>query len=505
MNSMNLKMVLMGLAITASAAACGGDDKGDGESINAVSARQALTGNAEGVASKVSKAIIFLESSDLANRGFQLGLGSVETCVSGPSQDGSGADFDSGSCTAEPSEPVDLQVDLSEPTAELTQYLEEKIFADANIETSSDTQVTFLLKGSVVCDPDFDGAPNQGCIDQVDNAQVRLKVTSPATGDVDVAVLIGAQKHNPLSIEVHQSLIAAEIDLAGIKGAIAQLSGGEVDPSLPTTMKGRIRGEIEALGADKARAAISVVTAIDVAGGDYAVTLAASSPAFEVTADGTAKTITALTNLGALRATGPMTSESYDDATGDYSEISQVLDIAIAGLTAQFDFTAASDSLNLSGLGLGDSTSTVNLDGAQILGIDLNADAGRKFSATIAADGDSTTVIVDPKFDLSVAMDFSSLADNQDMPAWTMGDVLKVVLNGTTPTLKFTGDNSVFEVVSGNLVMSLKNAGDSITATAGQCISIESDEPVVDSSLEPPTEPANEGPFSGMTAGECTI
>jgi len=504
MNSMNLKLALMGLAITASAAACGGDDKGDGESINAVTARQALTGNTEGVAAKVSSAIIFLESSDLANRGFHLGMGSATDCaVALP--DGSGADFDSGACSPDPVEPADLQVDLSEPAADLTQYLEEKIFADANIETSSDTQVTFLLRGSVVCGLDFDGAPDQSCIDQVDSAQIRLKVTSPAAGDVDVAVLIGAQKHNPLSIEVHQSLIAAEIDLGGLKGAISELSGGEADPSLPTTMKGRIRGEVEALGANKARAAISVLTPIEVAGGDYALSLGASSPALEVTADGTAKTLKALTNLGALRATVPYSTETYDDVTGDYSEVSQVLDVAIAGLTAQFDFTGATDALALTGLGLGDSTSTIKIDGAQILGIDLNADAGRKFSASIASAGDVTTIIVDPKFDLSMAMDFSSLTNNQDMPARAMADVLSVVLDGATPTLKFTGENSTFEVVSGNLEMSLKNAGDSITVAAGQCLSTESDAPVIDSSPEPTPEPVNEGPFASMIAGECAI
>ncbi len=505
MNSTNLKMVLMGLAITASAAACGADDKGDGESINAVSARQALTGNTEGVAAKVSNALLFLESSELANRGLNLGIGSSVDCAPAPA-DGSGADFDSGACTTEPIE-VPVSVDFSDDTANLTQYLEDKIFADANIESSSDTQVTFLLRGSVVCEPDeFEGSLDQGCVDQVDNAQIRLKVTSPAEGDVDVAVLIGAQKHNPISIEVHQSLIAAEIDLAGIKGAITTLSNGEVDPSLPTTMTGRIRGEVEALGADKARAAISVLTAINVSGGDYAVTLAASSPALEVTADGTAKTLVALTNLGALHATGPYTTETYDDVTGDYSEVSQVLDIAIAGISSQLNFAGASDTLNLSNLGLGDATSIVKLDGAQILGIDLNADAGRKFSASIANVDDVTTITVDPKFDLKLAMDFSSLSDNQDMPAWTMGDILHIALDGMTPTLRFTGENSTFEVVSGNLEMSLLTAGDSISVAAGQCLSVESDDaPVMDSGTDPAPAPASEGPFASMIAGECAM
>jgi hypothetical protein len=508
MNSTNLKVVLMGLAITASAAACGADDKGDGESINAVSARQALTGNTEGVASKVSKALLFLESSKLANRGFNLGIGSSVACDAAP-VDGSGADFDSGSCAdpSAPVEPASLDVDLSSQSADLTQYLEEKIFADANIETSSDTQVTFLLRGSVVCDADpFDGSADQGCIDQVDNAQVRLKVTSPAAGDVDVAVLIGAQKHNPLSIEVHQSLIAAEIDLAGIKGAITTLSNGELDPSLPTTMTGRIRGEVEVLGTDKARAAVSILSAINVSGGDYAVTLAASSPAFEITADGTAKTLVALTNLGAMHATGPYTTETYDDVTGDFSEVSQVLDIAIAGLSAQMDFAGSSDTLNLSNLGLGDATSVIKLDGAQLLGIDLNADAGRKFAASIANVDDITTIIVDPKFDLKVAMDFSSLSNNQDMPAWAMGDILHVALDGTTPTLRFTCDSSTFEVVSGNLEMSLMTAGDSITVAAGQCLTVESnDAPVIDRGTEPAPDPVAEGPFASMIAGECAM
>lgn len=502
----NVRLALMGLAMTG-AVACGDDAKDGGEPITSVSARQALTANTQNVSAKLSAAINFLEQSELANRGFSM-VAPQGDCVA---VDGSGADFDGGECA--PSEPVEIDTDLSAPTDELTDYLETRIFADANIESSSDTSITYLLKGSVVCAPsDPIEMIDQGCVDSVDASEIRLKVTSPSEGDVDVALLVGPAKHNPLSIEVHSSMVAAELDLAGVKGAVLHLAGDEGVEDLPSTMEGRLRAEIEVLGAEKVRAAVSVLSKINVAGGDYALSLGATSPAAEIVADGAAQTISASANLGAFNLMMPYSTEVYGD-DGSFTEITHVLDVALAGLSSSVAFQGGSDTVSFTNMGLGDATSTIKVDGSQVLGIDLNADAGRAFAATIEALENGGTIKVSPKFDLKVAMDFSVLADDPDadFPTWAMGDVLQVTLDGTDPTLEFSDAYEGMKLISGAMSMSLQNAGDSISVAAGQCLSGTVDEPSepFDPTMpvEPvePVEPTQEGPFDSMVVGECAL
>ena len=500
MRHLNMKMALMGLALIASAA-CGGDDEKTGVSIDRVTATQALTANTQDVTAKVSGAIGFLQDSNLANRGFSLIAPSTD-CVS--VDGGSGADFDTADCV---SDPVELDVDLNAPATELTDYLTNQIFADGNIESESDRSVTYLLRGAVVCTGDSEIAPDPDCVDQVDQAQIRLKVTSPQDGDVDVDVLIGPQKANPLSIEIHQTMLAAEIDLGGLKGAIRSLTNDDPSVELPSTMQGRIRGEVEVLGAQKARVAVSVLTDIKVAGADYEVGLGKSAPALELVADGVAKTLTSTANLGAMSVKAPYSTEVYSDLDGSYTEVSHVLDVAIAGLSSSLTLSGDTDTLTITNIGLGDATSVIKVDGSQVIGIDLNADAGRKLAATITGDATGTTIAVDPKFDLALAMDFSVLADDPDadFPAWAMGETMRVTLDGANPSIRISEETEAVEVLSGALKMELATAGDAISVAAGQCLLQVAQEPTPIDSPDPAPVTEDNGPFSGMESGACPM
>src|SRR5690606_845143 len=102
-------------------------------------ARQAISANTVEVATNISASLAFLENSNLVARGLE--LAPADDC---PTPDGSGADFDTGECS---SEPIEFDTDLSEQTEQLTQILENQVFADGNIESSSDTSVTYLLRG----------------------------------------------------------------------------------------------------------------------------------------------------------------------------------------------------------------------------------------------------------------------------------------------------------------------------------------------------------------------
>lgn len=500
MVTMNFKIAMMGFAVAASAMACEGEDTKTGVSISAVSARQALTGNTADVSAKISASLKFLETSQLAKNGIAL-FSDDEDCLV---VDGSGADFDSGACESSRSRDVDF--DFGDETAELIQHLETRIFADGNIESENDRSVTYLLKGSVLCASDDDARSiDQDCVEKIDRSQIRLRVTSPSDGDVDIDLLTGASRNNPLSFEVHQTMLAVEVDLGGIKGAIKDLSDDDVK-ELPDTLEGRVRGEIEVLGAQAARAAVSVLSTVKVAGGDYKLSLA-KGDLLELTVDGADESLKTAINIGEVSASVPVPHASESSSRVDDrgtglddrdTEISHIADILLAGVSSTMTFDGALDHLEINHVGLGDKTSTVTIDGTQVIRFDLNADAGRKLSAIIDTIGEDVTIAVDPKLDVDVAFDMSPLADDPDAVylEWMMDDNLHISLDGATPTLRILSSSDAVEVVSGDLVMSLENAGDSLSASAGQCVFS------VDASQ---FETADEGPFNSLEVGDCPM
>jgi len=487
---MNLKL-MMALGLTSvTIAACGGDDK-EGESITHATARQAITSNTTEISTRVSASIRFLEQSDLLLRGLEF---APSECYA----EGSGADFDSGECV---SEPFELDTDLSEPTSELTRILEEQVFAEGNIESSSGTSVTYLLRGDIVCGADEDSAD---CAAQVDDAQIRLVVTSPSPGDIDVAVQVGPQKANPVSFEFHQTSLAAEIDLGGIKSAVSHLQDGAAE-GLPQTLEGRIRGEIRSNGAANVTATLSVLQAINVVSDEITVSLAASNPTLQVTADGTAKTIDALADLGTLRVKGPFFGGDgyWDEELQDWiEEEPSEMDLSLAGASAQTTFSASTETLTFTNLGLGDATTTVKVDGQTILTIDLNKDDGRRFGATITETNGGAEIEVSPKFDLVAGLNFGNLSSG-DYDEWMLNDTLRILLDGTSPKIRM--QDGEMEVLSGSVTLSLQNAGESITATAGQCISVESDDDILlpEPGEDPLPEPVSSNPIADMTVGTC--
>lgn len=490
---MNIRMMIaLGLAAT-TAMACGGDDKEGGEPISHTTARQAISENTTSISARVSASLGFLENSALITRG--LDLSNSGDCIV---DDGTGADFDSGECS---STPIELDTDLSAPTSELTEILETRIFADANIEASTATSVTYLLQGDVVCDGG-EQAPDQDCIDQVDAAQIRLVVTSPASGDVDVAIQVGPQRHNPLSLEFHQTSLAAEVDLGALKGAVEHITNGEAD-GFPDTFAGRIRGEIAANSANSVTATLSVLSAVSISGGDdVSLSIAASNPTLQVTADGGAQTLSAALDLGAMQLMGPMGSEEWDEELQDYVTVeSQIFDLNVAGVSGSTTFSGATDTLSFTNLGLGSTPTTFKVDGQQVLSVLINN--GATFSASIAETAAGTSIEVSPKFDLKAVMNFEAMG--QDFDAW-MNDTLSITLDGAAAPKLLIADGQT-KVVEGQLSMSLLNAGNSVTVAANQCLLIAESE-VLDpvDPLEPvePVEPVTSGnPFDDMSAGAC--
>ncbi len=485
------KLILVG-ATCATFAACGpkddkNNDKGEGASIDHATARQAITANTRNISLKASNSVAFIETSDVFGIAAERAIGGSAdlTCTI----DSSGTEV----CVEEPThEPVEFDTDIEAETKEMTDWLEANVFSDANVESENGTSVTYLIDGTSLCE--FDEGVDAECVQYWEKAEVRLVVTSPVEGDIDVDILVGPNRDNPLSFEVHASSVALEVDLGGVKGALQHFDQN-VEPiefDLPQTFSGRVRGELSVEGSDRATASISVLSALKVADGDYSFTMGASSPAWSVTADATAETLESVTNLGSVDAAFPWVEYEYfyDETTDTETETKTEIPVSfhLDGATSTVLLDAANEIVKATGIGFGSGTSTFSMDGHEVLAFDLND--GGTFDATAKAGANDTLDIeISPSIDARVALAFAAVTDLVDVEEWMMDDVLNFTFDGAAKPKLNIGDE--VKVVDGTLHAELEKAGRSVTVTAGQCL------------LEQYTENETWTPLDEFTAGTC--
>lgn len=503
-----LSLLAAGVAC-ASLVACGppGDKDEESVAVDHATTRKAVSDNTSHLAERLSKTIAFLDDSELWAAGVDAGFSSGGTsCAPAPVDPQTGEPTGEPQCEEMPAEEIDL--DVTDESAEMTAWLEDHVFVDANVESEEELAVTYLIDGATLCAEDG-GAADPECISQVDEAEIRLVATSPNSGDIDLDVLVGPNRANPVSFQLHEDLLAVEGDLGDAKESaehIASITGDDLE--LPATMQGRVRAELNVDSDTKLTAALSVLAPIKVADGDYSFAMAAALPALSVSVDSQAKTIETINDIGAVDGSLPVTDYEYDPETDTETETTYQAGFHLGGMTSTALFEATKDLITVTGLGLGDSTSTFTVDGDEVLAVDLNADDGRALDVTVAADANgSVDVEVSPKLDLAVALKFAAAGDKLgDIADWMMDDVLRVTFDGATaPKVRIDEDGA--EILDGTLTLSLDNAGDSVSAGAGQCLLATGDEIVVDdgTTMEPdPVEPAPQtNPIEELEAGAC--
>jgi hypothetical protein len=512
MKTMQMKMILA-LGFTVSMAAACGEDA---EPVDAQTTRQAITQNVDNIAGTLRDSAQFLEQSDLFGQGYgRVAVsGASEDCVSTP--DG---EFD---CTSseEPAEPFDSAM-VDAPAAELVEFLTTRVFIDANVENATETEVTFLLRGQNVC-AGLAAEDFAQCKTTLDNAQLRVKVSAPAAGDLDMALLVGESRAKPVVFNLWKKKLAAEVDLAATRAALVSLAGaaGEPAPELPATMSGKFKGSLEALGAKKLRASFAVSQAIQVSdGADTDIQIAVASPAMQAVVDGDSKTLTVAVDWKSIQIKAPMTTQVWDDEVpvdpndpnagfqpSEPRDVSHLLEVALGGISGTSVLDGAADSFSFQNLGLGDATTTVKVDGVSVFALDLNKDAGRRLSALLSEAGGDTKLELDPKLDLEMTFSFAQLADKEgiDYEPWMDNDTLSIIADGAAKPTLLLGDK--LKVLAGKLTLKSSARAQVLEVNANQCLIDAGDEPTLcadgaEFCADP--APGESEPFPGLSAGAC--
>lgn len=331
-----------------------------------------------------------------------------------------------------------------ETGADVARSLNEGVFADANYEGDG----VFRVPASQLCADPADTA----CVDDANRAELRIRAETADDG-LDLTLLVGADRAEPMSIGLRQGVLTLSVDLAEAEAAVRAV--GSTEPGWTVELSGAISARLAVLGTAHVAIALNVDQPVHIAIGDgtggepLALDTAAAQPLVRVELDGVAVTGSAQLGLGSTQVHIP-------------ADLDPALDVDLAGVTATAAMAAG--ALTIDRLSLGDRTTTVAVGGQQAIAIDLNPDAGRGLGMTVTGDATDATFAITPGLDLRVAIDHAVLGDTP--PRY---DITHVLLWGGSPsTVRETPDQLM--VMSGALSLDTNPVGYGVVVDGGQCL-----------------------------------
>ncbi|WPB75724.1 hypothetical protein KYC5002_42860 [Archangium violaceum] len=352
-------------------------------------------------------------------------------------------------------------------------YLRERIFIEANVEETKGSSTTFRITGEDLCsDGSTPAAP--ACVAEVDKYELRIRATNKGDKGLDLELLFGPNRAEPLSLSFSDVRVGMIVDLGGVKDTVTQLSP---ETKLPRVMVGRVELALTSTGPRDVEFQTSILDALsvewDAAAGAYAFSSAKASPLSEMKVwqkDGANRARIAL-NLGTTEIRVP-----YSGRESEFSGKPYV--VSLSGLSYEMEAQEGVEALTVAHIGLGEAQSYLALGDHKLVTVDLNALSGRHFDLHVAKGADGLALLsVRPEFDLSVFTDMGPLHEEAEggAPTGGSGSSFKVRLSGgdapsvrPVPANTSTGFPGGLQVVSGELSVAVNESR--VTVPASKCL-----------------------------------
>ncbi|MBI4511196.1 MAG: hypothetical protein HY698_16305 [Deltaproteobacteria bacterium] len=359
---------------------------------------------------------------------------------------------------------------------EATDFLTEHVFSKENYEGDG----VYRLRGEDFCENTSDDGhgmedPDTACIEKFNEAEFRIRaVVSDAS--IELTLLVGPGRAEPLTLEADADSVSIALDLAEAKKALEHLSKVfEEDMVLPTVMEGVIAFSLTLNGEEDATASITIRKAVRIEGNIGEKPVAFSTAAGEILkirGQGKERRLSVDVNVGPTTLRMPWPNDEEDS-----SPITGTLAVDLKGLSASTVLEDGMDTLRFSNIGLGDGTSSIKLDDENLLTVDVNENANRRFALNIVPGpmGGAPSFVVEPSFDLKIGLSLKALVDQgQDINPYLVDETFRIGLDGTTPRIKVINPEDAparIRVMSGQLSLESRSAlNESLSAQAGQCL-----------------------------------
>lgn len=435
--------------------------------------------NTEAVGKNLGAAASFMADSDVMAET----LGKLNACPTDESCSGADPSGLTIPCVPEPT-PTDcgvegaradlkkMSADIDQGVADLVETLKTKVLVEKNIESKTETSITYRLPNDVLCE--MDSAPD--CAMDAAKSEPRVRVTSPVEGDIDLALLVTSSKIEVAMFHVHRNQFGVTSNLGNVYKA-AKLLDTSGDFADVTKMEGVLATALVRNSDKNYSALFEVKESVHVVATDEGkpidVRLDASNKTWELRLDGVAKTIAAAMNVGGLSIQAPI--ENLGDLVDSMPvmqnvKASDAMKFVLGGINGSFTFDGTTDLLKFVGLGVGNKSTSVDVNGKRVFSLDVNPASNRRFDMTVSmADTSKPVVAFSPEFTSVFGFNFDSIKDRfMELPEFLLNDTLTFKLSNQ-PSIRMH-DNGV-EVVSGTLTLtSTAHPESNISVAAGMCL-----------------------------------
>ena len=344
----------------------------------------------------------------------------------------------------------------------------------ANIESERSRTVVYRLPMEAACDP------GEICEEEGPQIPIRVKVTSPNPGDVDLAILVGEDRHPVLRIRLYQNELGLTLDLEAASELAGQLIG---DGEAPLTLTGTVDLTLRREAADHYTIVLvtnDVSVSAELRDERLAATLGDTRLELDMSRDGQALVMALEAAFGGLDLQAPLgmlaANEVVCAATPDGAVVCDEPErpegqVEVKVPSAGVGVTLRSDTrqIAIDGLRLGGPVQVL-ADGRPMVEFDFNAATGRVVDAIVQFGEEALELTVRPGLDVAFAFDPSALGEPDARPE----DFQLTLDQAEAPKVRLSGE--LLQVVEGRLRLSSDARDLDLTAEAGQCIASQDSE-----------------------------
>jgi hypothetical protein len=317
----------------------------------------------------------------------------------------------------------------------------ERVFSDSNIVENGLGGIVFQVRGVDLC-TDTSGALDSSCANSIDTLQLRVR----ATGNLDLTLLVGAEKTEAFTLEIRSGVsIAVTADIAKTVAAVTAIQTATSSTSTMFNVKatGRVEARLQKNGPGDFTLSTAVLTPLDyeMTGTDGVTrkaSVGAKNPTMSVRIEQGARRATLKYGAGELRYSGLVRDVFGSEPT------TRPMDAFLSGAEATLIFEDGKNA-RLENVGFGTLTSTVKAGNDLLLAFDFNKDQGRSTAATFEPTARGFKLSFTPGLQLNARLGLGVLEN----PNYTVSREYKNA-NYTASFLSAAGKNPTIEFLVRN-------------------------------------------------------
>ncbi|QQR90748.1 MAG: hypothetical protein IPJ88_03140 [Myxococcales bacterium] len=312
--------------------------------------------------------------------------------------------------------------------------VEEEAFDLQYAEQASSSQVRYTVGPEIHCRAYTNPSPSYNdCASELEQNPVVWLVRSPEEGKLHVELLLGANEHRVLKIDLDENNISGEIDLAVLAKAEQEfIHVIDSDPPLALEAKGKIGFSVARIEDGVYTINVNVLSDIEViAPGrnvpDTEFRLAKAVPALVLEMSQPDKIFRTTASFADFELIVPE-NDYCDPTTKDCASL-KTINVNMSGLSGVLEIDGIDEQIRFTDVSIGNQSATAVYGENPVVDVAWNTDSEGKFSGSLEMVDEGLKLTLEPKLDLAAAISLSEVAGS-DAPDWLQDQLFEVMIGG---------------------------------------------------------------------------